>query len=141
MLPLEGDIKTPKDERVKKLLQAGLDVFRKGDRRGAHDFWREAATVDPYNEQVWLALFRVLETDDDRVVCLRNILAINPTNAEAHKRLRYYEERATGKVLAGTREALLSSPQGKARANAAPPTKARRGSVFQRLLRRLRGKR
>ncbi|MBK8029892.1 MAG: hypothetical protein IPK17_10365 [Chloroflexi bacterium] len=74
--------------RVKQLLQEGEQAFASGDRRLAHETWREAVTADPYNEVVWLALLRVLEGEDDRVVCLENIIAINPLNVEARRLLR-----------------------------------------------------
>lgn len=75
--------------RVDDLLRQGEQAFMNGDRRLAHERWREAATVDPYNELVWLALLKVLDSEDDRVVCLENIIAINPLNVEARRHLRH----------------------------------------------------
>ncbi len=75
--------------RVKELLQEGEQAFATGDRHVAHEVWREAVTLDPYNEVVWLALYKVLEGEDDRVVCLENIIAINPLNVEARRLLRH----------------------------------------------------
>ena len=77
-----------KRRRFEELMQAGREAYKQGQRRLAHDHWHEAATVDPYNEHVWLSLFRVLETDDDRIACLENIIAINPMNVQARQRLR-----------------------------------------------------
>jgi hypothetical protein len=73
---------------VDQLLAAGERAYGEGQRRLAHEVWREAAVVDPYNEQVWIALLKVLDTDEDRRVCLQNILVINPLNVEARHRLR-----------------------------------------------------
>ncbi len=67
--------------------RAGLDSFLMGDTQYAHELWRDAATVDPYQEKVWVALLRVLENDEDRRVCLDNILAINPGNGTARREL------------------------------------------------------
>jgi len=80
-----------KRRRFEELMQAGRKAYKQGKRRLAHDHWHEAATVDPYNEQVWLSLFRVLETDEDRIACLENIIAINPMNVQARRRLRGYQ--------------------------------------------------
>ena len=44
--------------------------------------------LDPYNEQVWLALLEVLDTPEDRRVCLQNILSINPMNVQARRMMR-----------------------------------------------------
>jgi len=56
-----------------ELMQAGRKAFTAGKRKTAHDLWREAANINPYDEQVWLALLDVLEGDNDRRVCLQNI--------------------------------------------------------------------
>lgn len=77
--------------RFARLMLEGRQALERGDRQGAHDLWREAALIDPYSEQVWLALLQVLETDADRKVCLENILAINPLNVQARRQLRSYE--------------------------------------------------
>lgn len=66
---------------------AGIQAFRGGDQALAHNLWREAATVDPYQERVWVALLRVLSNGEDRQVCLENILAINPGNARARREM------------------------------------------------------
>jgi ferric-dicitrate binding protein FerR (iron transport regulator) len=79
------------NRRVDDLLQAGKRAFEDGNPRLAHDIWREAATVDPYDERVWMALMRVLETQEDKRVCLENILAINPLNAKARRQLRVFQ--------------------------------------------------
>jgi ferric-dicitrate binding protein FerR (iron transport regulator) len=75
------------------LMQAGRVAFAAGKPQMAHDLWREAARVDPYNEQVWLALLDVLDTDQDRKVCLQNILVINPMNVQARRQLSQLENR------------------------------------------------
>lgn len=75
------------------LMQAGRVAYTAGKRRMAHDLWREAANIDPYNEQVWLALLDVLEADADKRVCLQNILAINPLNVQARRLLGQLDTR------------------------------------------------
>lgn len=84
---------SPQDSRARfaHLMSEGRQALERGDRQRAHDLWREAALIDPYSEQVWLALLQVLETDADRKVCLENILAINPLNVQARRQLRGYE--------------------------------------------------
>ncbi len=69
------------------LMQAGRVAYTAGKRKMAHDLWREAANIDPYNEQVWLALLDVIESDSDKRVCLQNILSINPMNVQARRQL------------------------------------------------------
>ena len=84
---------SPQDSRARfaRLMSEGRQALERGDRQRAHDLWREAALIDPYSEQVWLALLQVLETDADRKVCLENILAINPLNVQARRQLHSCE--------------------------------------------------
>lgn len=77
-----------RNAKVDMLLSAGDHAYETGDHDLAHEYWREAVTLDPYNENIWLALFKVLESEDDRIVCLENVIAINPLNVEARRRLR-----------------------------------------------------
>lgn len=80
----------PQDEKAEfeRLLLDGKTAFDRGDRKLAHDLWRVAAMIDPFNEQVWMSLLDVLEEPDDRRVCLQNILAINPMNVHARRLMR-----------------------------------------------------
>src|SRR6187549_910565 len=66
-----------------RLMRLGQVAHAQGDSRGAHEFWRQAAMLEPDNEQVWTALMWVVDGDEDRKVCLKNILAINPQNLRA----------------------------------------------------------
>jgi hypothetical protein len=77
----------PGSERFEELFQAGRSAFAMGNLQQAHDFWKEAARLSPFNEQVWLALLDVIESDEDRRVCLQNILQINPMNVQARRML------------------------------------------------------
>lgn len=82
------------DTNFAQLMQSGRAAYMSGNRKLAHDLWRDAAQIDPYNEQVWLALLSVLEGDADRRVCLQNIIAINPLNVQARRQLNKLEARA-----------------------------------------------
>ena len=74
-----------------RLMKKGRAAYNKGDLKLAHDLWRQAAMIEPYNEQVWLALLDVLGEKEDRRVCLQNILSINPMNIQARRMLRGLE--------------------------------------------------
>jgi len=74
--------------KVDDLLLEGEHAFMNGDRRLAYESWRVAATLDPYNESIWLSLLKVIESEDDRIVCLENVIAINPLNVDARRMLR-----------------------------------------------------
>lgn len=77
----------PPEARLEALLAAGRQALADGKRRTAHLLWRAAATSNPYDERVWVSLLDVLDERDDLEVCLENIIAINPLNIEARRRL------------------------------------------------------
>jgi hypothetical protein len=71
----------------KRLMRLGNVSLTEGDYKQAHEYWKQAAMMQPDNEEVWQALLRVLNTPDDRRICLRNILTINPNNKKAQQML------------------------------------------------------
>lgn len=83
----------PGIERFDELLDAGRTAALTGDRRLAHDYLKEAARLNPSNEQVWTALLEVIETEEDQRVCLQNIIQINPLNVQARRKLNQLESR------------------------------------------------
>lgn len=76
--------------QMRKLIQAGQLAYSQGDLHKAHDYWRQAALLQPDNESIWLSLLKVVDNAEDRRVCLENIRAINPRNREAARQLRQY---------------------------------------------------
>jgi hypothetical protein len=97
--------------RVDRLLALGYAALRSGDKRSAHDRWREAAETDPYNERVWVSLLNVLSERDDRRVCLENIVAINPYNADARRQLRRLQEDAHAHPSSAARTVSTDTPR------------------------------
>ncbi len=75
-----------------RLMREGDIAKNQGDFKRAHLILRRAAMLQPGEEQVWLALLNVVETDDDKKACLRNIITINPNNLQARERLRSFHD-------------------------------------------------
>jgi ferric-dicitrate binding protein FerR (iron transport regulator) len=69
-------------------MRAGQVAYASGQAEKAHRIWRRAAMLSPGEEQVWLALLNVLDDDEDRRVCLQNIVALNPNNQQAKRQLK-----------------------------------------------------
>lgn len=88
----------PGSERFDELLDAGRTAYLTGDPRLAHDYWKEAARLNPANEQVWTALLDVIETEEDQRVCLQNIIQINPLNVQARRQLNQLESRRERRI-------------------------------------------
>ncbi len=77
---------------INELMRAGHVALGKGDRKGAHRLWRQVAAIEPENEHVWLSLLTVVDTNEDRRVCLENIVRINPRNIQAMNQLNEFRE-------------------------------------------------
>ena len=66
--------------QVAEWLRQGIAAAQAGDAERASELLVKVVDVDEYNEQAWLWLSSVVESDTDREVCLENVLAINPDN-------------------------------------------------------------
>ncbi len=85
-------VKTDKQaEKALHLLQQGYLAYNNWEMDKARLLWRKAAITDPSQESIWIALLNVTETDEDQIVCLQNILVLNPENEKAEARLRLLE--------------------------------------------------
>ena len=78
---------TRKPMSFTRLMRLGQVAHSEGDKRSAHEYWQKAAMLEPDNEQVWTALMWVIDNDEDRKVCLKNIITINPDNLQAQQML------------------------------------------------------
>jgi hypothetical protein len=80
-------------DQFTNLLEAGRSALALGNRQQAHDLWKKAAQLNPYSEQIWLSLLDVIDNDNDRRVCLENILQINSLNVQARRELNKLDAR------------------------------------------------
>lgn len=74
------------------LLKQGIAAARTGRKAEARDKLTLVVELDEQNEQAWLWLSGVVESDHDRRVCLENVLTLNPTSTAAQKGLRWLDE-------------------------------------------------
>ena len=65
------------------ILEAGITAAREGHREEARELLQQALQADPRSEQGWLWMSAVVETDDERRICLERVLTINPKNRTA----------------------------------------------------------
>lgn len=65
-------------------LQAGITAAREGRNAAeARALLQQALQAEPRSEQGWLWMSAVVETDDERRICLERVLTINPNNQTA----------------------------------------------------------
>ncbi|MFQ5610615.1 MAG: tetratricopeptide repeat protein [Anaerolineae bacterium] len=62
------------------LLEQGIEAARAGRKAEALQMFRRVLEEDERNEQAWLWMSSVVESDQERVRCLQSVLAINPGN-------------------------------------------------------------
>lgn len=79
---------------VSELLKEGIAAAKAGRKEEARRVLTQVVELDEHNEQGWLWLSGVVESLEDRRICLENVLAINPHNAPAQAGLQYLRQRA-----------------------------------------------
>jgi len=93
---------------VDAMVREGISAVRAGKKEDARILLMRAVDIDQFNEQAWLWLSAVVESEDEQRICLENVVQINPSNDRAREGL---------KMLGG------------GGSNAAPPPKATSTSV------------
>jgi len=88
----KNTINSDSPEAFARLMRLGHVSKAQGDARLAHKYWRDAAALQPERVEVWKALLEILEDDDDRRVCLQNILALEPDNRALRQELTTLNE-------------------------------------------------
>ncbi len=68
-------------------LNDAIQYIRMGNKAEGRQILEELLDVDENNEEVWLWLSSVVDTDDDREICLENALALDPESVVAQKGL------------------------------------------------------
>jgi len=68
-------------------LDDAVNAIRAGNREEGRQILEEILETDEANEDVWLWLSSVVDSDEDREICLENVLALNPDNVVANRGL------------------------------------------------------
>ncbi|MFQ6101064.1 MAG: tetratricopeptide repeat protein [Anaerolineae bacterium] len=84
----------PNSAQVAELLRAGIAAAKDGRTQEAHQALLQVTELDERNEQAWLWLSGVVESLEDRRICLENVLAINPDNPYAQAGLHWLNQQA-----------------------------------------------
>jgi len=74
-------------------LRDGVAAAKAGRRDEARELLMRVVEVHESSEQAWLWLSGVVDADEDRLVCLENVLTLNPDNARARAGIKWLEER------------------------------------------------
>lgn len=82
---------------VNVMVKEAIRALKANNKAEARTLLEKATELDPYNEQAWLWLSGVVETEDDQATCLQNVLFINPGNENAKQGLAMLEAKAAAK--------------------------------------------
>lgn len=77
-----------------ELLEKGIRAAKAGRVHEALALLRQVIERQPRNQTAWLWLSEVVETDEERIVCLETVLAINPENKAAQRGLSILRRRS-----------------------------------------------
>ena len=97
---------------IEAKLRRGIEAARRGDKRAAQLLLREVLDADPRNELAWMWLASAVDSLDERRLCLRRALQINPNNTRAREALN----RLGGDAPAPVRRGGVPTSAGDARA-------------------------
>jgi len=75
------------DEQISELLKEGVAAVKVGDSTKALDLLQSVVQNDRANVPAWLWLSEVVETDEERRMCLENVLVLDPNNSAVQRGL------------------------------------------------------
>jgi tetratricopeptide (TPR) repeat protein len=78
--------------QVTDLLRQGIAAAKAGRAQEARQALLHVTELDERNEQAWLWLSGVVDSLEDRRICLENVLAINPDNAYAQAGISWLDQ-------------------------------------------------
>jgi tetratricopeptide (TPR) repeat protein len=78
--------------QVTDLLRQGIAAAKAGRTQEARQALLQVTELDERNEQAWLWLSGVVDSLEDRRICLDNVLVINPDNAYAQAGLSWIDQ-------------------------------------------------
>src|SRR5258706_692977 len=70
------------------LLQQGIAAVRAGQLEQGRQLLAKAIQLNPQSETAWIWMSGVVQTDEQRISCLQQVIAINPNNELALKGLQ-----------------------------------------------------
>ncbi len=76
-------------------LQQAIAAIKSGDKATGKRLLIEALKTDSHNENAWLWMTKVVNSDKERIKCLENALRINPDNEIARRGMNLLQRKST----------------------------------------------
>jgi len=96
------------------MLNRAIIAAKAGRKTEARQLLEAVLDADERNERAWLWLSGVVDSDEERVICLENVLSINPDNQAARRGLAVLKAATSAPII------LPLTPPGPA-VSASPP--------------------
>jgi hypothetical protein len=116
-----NDKDLPDESQIAEWLSEGIAAARANQHARARALLLRVIAANERNERAWLWLSGVVESDEDRLICLENVLALNPENLRAQAGLRWLQERG---AVAEPQQSDEPGLQGGGPAEVTPPRAA-----------------
>jgi hypothetical protein len=78
---------------IQDLLRQGITAAKQGEKNRAREILLRVIELDEKSEPAWLWLSGVVDDIEDQIVCLENVLTINPDNRAAARGLQLLQSR------------------------------------------------
>lgn len=78
---------------AKKLFQEAAEAYKAKDKNKARELLLQVTELDERNAKAWLLLSAVVDTLDDQLTALENVLALEPNNDKARKGLEVVKKK------------------------------------------------
>ena len=72
---------------LEEKLQQGIDAARANDKKAARAILKEVVEADETQAAAWLWLYKVVDSLEEKAICLDNVLTLEPDNDYARERL------------------------------------------------------
>ena len=79
---------------IQQLMRDAIEAAREGRKSEAKTLFQQVVDQDDKNEKAWMWLASVVDTDEERRVCLSNVLFINPGNERAQTAMAKLDAKA-----------------------------------------------
>ncbi len=93
---------------IAELLRKGIEAAREGKRKEARALFEQVVELDEKNEKGWFWLASVVDSDEERRICLGNVLHINPNNERAKRALDALQAKAKEQKTAVAQEEVVA---------------------------------
>ena len=88
-----GSLNGHGENQISEWLRAGIAAAKANRRDEARELLLRVVEADEEIEQAWLWLSGVVDSDEDRLIALENVLEINPDNAQARAGVKWLRAR------------------------------------------------